>query len=295
MLKYFYRHYLGTSICFEKVIFPLYASLHALQFVLFFKKKWETTEILLYSTFIQLPFFNQTHLAFCWKNKCLILIICSQTSATVTILNCRVTEEPFIIYVCCVSTHTTSCQGNKTSGNKGQTLRQINTVFSKPLVQLTTGPASVTTAAVSSSFVSCWESREFLLGQSEHISLWHSGSVHGWDLPRGWWWYLLMWKVPDTVQQPARSIASPDTANKQLCRCSAHSHAETDLDTLPPNESWARRWARGYVWDKAFFSERLWFGLFFSVLQNNREGSLSVSIFDALNFCFWCCWLSSWS
>lgn len=191
------------------------------------------------------------------------------------------------------STHTISCQGNKTSGNKGQTFRQINTVFSKPLAQLTIGPAGVTTAAVSSSFVSCWESREFLLGtQSTSPSDILAPCTVG-TYPEDGDGTCSFGKCLTRCSSLQGALLH--LTNKQLCRCGAHSHAETDLDTLPPNESWARRWARGYVWDKAFFSGRLWFGLFFSVLQNNREGSLSVCIFDALNFCFWCCWLSSWS
>lgn len=204
-------------------------------------------------------------------------------------LKCRVAEEPFY-YLCllCLHSYSTSCQGNKTRGNKGRTLRLINTVFSKPLAYLNIGPACVTTVAVNSSFVSCWE---------RWNSCWDTHSTCPSDILAPW----MIRTYPDDGSDTCLRGKEPDTgatACKEHCftwqskqaACAgmvvaAYSQAETDLDTLPPSKwvmQWAGGWAQGYLWDKAFCSGRFWFGLFFSVLQNNRQKRMFICS------CIWC-------
>lgn len=158
-------------------------------------------------------------------------------------------------------------------------------------------PACVTTVAVNSSFVNCWEGGN---------SCWDIHSTSPSDILAPW----TVGTYPDDgsgtcscgkslmlVLQPARSVASPDTAN--LCR-----HGGGCLQPCwnrswhPPFEwamQWAEGWAQGYLWHKAFCSGRFWFSLFFNVLQNNRRTEkkvylflylmhwTSVSIFDAVD------------
>lgn len=260
----------------EGATFPLYISLHALRFVLLFKKKWETTETLLYSTLPSYPFLTRHICHSAGKISVWYLPYSHRLQPLLLPKNAGEMKSPFIIYLLCVlSAYTHALPFAKGIRSVAITAKIQSDKCGVSQVSYTVGywACQYKHSSCELWFVSCRERRKFsksdlllmfwfLHALTYIVKTYPDSDGCTCSCGKSHEWHDSMWGASLHLTQGKYAVY---TIRRQL----PTSMLKWTLYTLPSNESCSRV-QRGTLWDKAFFTGRFWLALFISMYRTDN-------------------------